>query len=691
MLLGIRRTRRDVDGASESIAGRRVRRSILAADVSARRRPTAVDRARSTPGSPRSRTCSCRWPRAAAPRVADAALHPRGPPLRHGRPRLRGDARGPLRAGDRQRAAARRRRAHAHAARLRLRDRAGRAGVRRPRPARRARQRHGERRTASTSGSSRTCCRRVRDSGASVARPASSAAPAGTGTSRAPRSAGPAATSSASAPWCVDVTERQRAARREREGRARADFLARSGVLLDETLDYEPHAALGGRHRGPRDRRLVRRQHASTGPERCSRSPPPTSTPSQRRLGEELHRRWPPDRDADGGTMRVARSGVTEFVPEITEAMLVAGIPDPEHLALVRKLDLRSIIIAALRAAREDVRDAHARQLRLEPAVRRRRRPARRGARPPGGHRDRQRAALHRAHPHRPHAAGAAAAGAAARDPRRAARRPLPRRRRAQRGRRRLLRRLPALGGRVGDGGRRRLRQGPGGRGRHRARPLHAARRRARRRRAREGAAPPQQRDARAGRQRPVRHRRAGLPVDHRRRRIRVRLSLAGHPPAMVVRRDGAVDSAGTLRRHARARRRPDVPREPAPARPAATSCCSTPTASPRPARATGRSASSASPSCSARSRASRRRRWSTRSRRRSSARTRASRATTSRCSRSGWPPRPRRSRAAGPPWWRLGAWASAARPAASRACRGRRPASASPARSRTPSRTAWR
>ena len=48
--------------------------------------------------------------------------------------------------------------------------------------------------------------------------------------------------------------------------------------------------------------------------------------------------------------MRVARSGVTEFVPEITEEMLVAGIPDPEQLALVRELDLRSIIIAPLRA-----------------------------------------------------------------------------------------------------------------------------------------------------------------------------------------------------------------------------------------------------------------------------------------------------------------------------------------------------
>src|SRR4029079_7291832 len=62
--------------------------------------------------------------------------------------------------------------------------------------------------------------------------------------------------------------------------------------------------------------------------------------PEQRRLGEELQRRYPPDGSRATGWMRVARTGVTEFVPEITEEMLVAGIPDPDQLALVRRLDL---------------------------------------------------------------------------------------------------------------------------------------------------------------------------------------------------------------------------------------------------------------------------------------------------------------------------------------------------------------
>ena len=65
MLLGIRRTRRDVDGASESIEVGESGKSILASDVT-RGAHRGGRRLRSTPGSRRSRTCSCRWPRAAA-------------------------------------------------------------------------------------------------------------------------------------------------------------------------------------------------------------------------------------------------------------------------------------------------------------------------------------------------------------------------------------------------------------------------------------------------------------------------------------------------------------------------------------------------------------------------------------------------------------------------------------------------
>jgi serine phosphatase RsbU (regulator of sigma subunit) len=72
--------------------------------------------------------------------------------------------------------------------------------------------------------------------------------------------------------------------------------------------------------------------------------------PVQRELGEELNRRFPPDETRDSASYAVARTGTTQFVPEITDAMLDAGIPEPERRELVRRLGLRSVVIAALRA-----------------------------------------------------------------------------------------------------------------------------------------------------------------------------------------------------------------------------------------------------------------------------------------------------------------------------------------------------
>jgi serine phosphatase RsbU (regulator of sigma subunit) len=72
--------------------------------------------------------------------------------------------------------------------------------------------------------------------------------------------------------------------------------------------------------------------------------------PDKREIGRELRDRFPPDPASTTGTVGVARTGQTEFVPEITDQMLVAGIPDPEQLRLVRALGLKSLIIAPLTA-----------------------------------------------------------------------------------------------------------------------------------------------------------------------------------------------------------------------------------------------------------------------------------------------------------------------------------------------------
>lgn len=68
------------------------------------------------------------------------------------------------------------------------------------------------------------------------------------------------------------------------------------------------------------------------------------SDPEKEALGHELHRRWPPDPRATQGVPQVIRSGEPEWFREIPDELLVASIPDPELLAIMRDLGLRSAL-----------------------------------------------------------------------------------------------------------------------------------------------------------------------------------------------------------------------------------------------------------------------------------------------------------------------------------------------------------
>jgi serine phosphatase RsbU (regulator of sigma subunit)/PAS domain-containing protein len=147
----------------------------------------------------------------------------------------------------------------------------------------------------------------------------------------------------------VDVTERRALLDAEREARSRADFLARAGSILDASLDYEETLRSVAQIAIPEiadwcavsvldDAGLlheVATAHVDS---------------EQRELGRELRRRFPPDPDSPTGAVAVARSGETQYIREVTDEMLVAAIQDPEQLALVRRLGLRSVVIAALKA-----------------------------------------------------------------------------------------------------------------------------------------------------------------------------------------------------------------------------------------------------------------------------------------------------------------------------------------------------
>ena len=62
----------------------------------------------------------------------------------------------------------------------------------------------------------------------------------------------------------------------------------------------------------------------------------------------ELQKRFPPAQDSPTGAPAVARSGVSEMYPEITDDMLVAGARDDEELQLLRDLQMRSVVVVPL-------------------------------------------------------------------------------------------------------------------------------------------------------------------------------------------------------------------------------------------------------------------------------------------------------------------------------------------------------
>jgi len=75
--------------------------------------------------------------------------------------------------------------------------------------------------------------------------------------------------------------------------------------------------------------------------------------PSKRELAKEWRRRWPPRKDAT--TYRVIRTGLPELLPEITNAMIEAGAPDPEQRKMAFQLGLRSAMVAPLMVGKQPI------------------------------------------------------------------------------------------------------------------------------------------------------------------------------------------------------------------------------------------------------------------------------------------------------------------------------------------------
>lgn len=158
-----------------------------------------------------------------------------------------------------------------------------------------------------------------------------------------------------------DITERRRAeielARaldRERESRATAEkaerdarFLAEASALLDASLDYETTLQNVAR--------FISAQMADwCGIEMVEQTGAFRSVavahrdPSKVQFARDIQQRYPPDPNAPTGVPNVLRTGKAELYAEIPSELIEQAAVDEEHLRLIRQLELHSVMIVPM-------------------------------------------------------------------------------------------------------------------------------------------------------------------------------------------------------------------------------------------------------------------------------------------------------------------------------------------------------
>ena len=70
--------------------------------------------------------------------------------------------------------------------------------------------------------------------------------------------------------------------------------------------------------------------------------------PAMVAFASEFRARYPVEMDSQGGSAQVLRTGEPVLFPEISDELLVKGAKDETHLAMMRKLQIRSFLIVAL-------------------------------------------------------------------------------------------------------------------------------------------------------------------------------------------------------------------------------------------------------------------------------------------------------------------------------------------------------
>jgi serine phosphatase RsbU (regulator of sigma subunit) len=152
---------------------------------------------------------------------------------------------------------------------------------------------------------------------------------------------------------CAQALDRARLLVAEQEARSAAErqldrtmFLTRAGRLLQSPLSVEERLRLLADLAVPGiadwcSVHLVRN-------DRVDQVAVAHSDPEKVAFVARLQERYPPDPTADGGAIRVSRTGRPVLFSEIPDELLAASAVDDEHLALIRSIGLRSAVVVPL-------------------------------------------------------------------------------------------------------------------------------------------------------------------------------------------------------------------------------------------------------------------------------------------------------------------------------------------------------
>jgi PAS domain S-box-containing protein len=133
------------------------------------------------------------------------------------------------------------------------------------------------------------------------------------------------------------------------------DFIDEASQVLASSLDYETTLQNLASSAVPRiadwcSVDMLQSPGDTTWPPNLRRVALTHSHPGRIALVQRLRQRVFTDWNANSGLPRVLREGVSEFTPEITDAMMATAATSQEHLEILREIDLRSLIIVPLTA-----------------------------------------------------------------------------------------------------------------------------------------------------------------------------------------------------------------------------------------------------------------------------------------------------------------------------------------------------